>query len=76
MFYIPTGIILSKGVNLNLSWKAFIFDNLIPVTLGNIVGGGLLIGLVYYYLHSEYLSKEVALEKRNLKWWISKELKS
>lgn len=29
----------------------FIFDNLIPVTLGNIIGGGLLVGLTYWVIY-------------------------
>ena len=38
-----------------LSVNNFIFDNLIPVTLGNIIGGGLLVGLTYWviYLRSD-----------------------
>jgi len=34
-----------------LSVKNFIFDNLIPVTLGNIIGGGLLVGLTYWVIY-------------------------
>lgn len=31
----------------------FVFNNLIPATLGNIVGGALFIGLPYAWLYSE-----------------------
>ncbi|MEG3112784.1 MULTISPECIES: formate transporter FocA [Pantoea] len=34
-----------------LSVNNFIFDNLIPVTLGNIIGGGLLVGLTYWVIY-------------------------
>jgi len=34
-----------------LTVKNFIFDNLIPVTLGNIIGGGLLVGLTYWVIY-------------------------
>lgn len=34
-----------------LSVKNFIFANLIPVTLGNIIGGGLLVGLTYWVIY-------------------------
>lgn len=32
----------------NLTWQAFIFKNLLPVTLGNIIGGSLLVAVVYW----------------------------
>merc|ERR1712146_400456 len=35
MFIIPLGILNGAAV----SWKAFLLNNLLPVTLGNIVGG-------------------------------------
>lgn len=31
-----------------LTWDAFLVDNLLPVTLGNIVGGGVMIGILYW----------------------------
>jgi formate/nitrite transporter len=34
-----------------LAWMAFLFWNLIPVTLGNLVGGGLLVGGVYWFVY-------------------------
>ena len=32
-----------------MGWGHFLVGNLLPVTLGNIIGGGLMIG-VYYWL--------------------------
>ena len=32
----------------DLTWQAFLMDNLLPVTLGNIVGGGVMIGVLYW----------------------------
>ena len=32
----------------DLTWSAFYVDNLLPVTLGNIVGGGVMIGVLYW----------------------------
>jgi formate transporter len=32
----------------DLTWGAFLGGNLLPVTLGNIVGGGLMIGMLYW----------------------------
>lgn len=64
MFMIPMGIVIhtfadssfwhSIGLTANtfpaLTTSHFIFNNLIPVTLGNIIGG-LLVGLTYWVLH-------------------------
>jgi formate transporter len=65
-YFIPMGIML-KGqpaviaaaevmngapVSLaNLTWAGFLLKNLLPVTLGNIVGGSLLVGLVYWSIY-------------------------
>ncbi len=57
MYFIPLGIFLKNetpaaaGVNTAaLDWSGFI-GNLIPVTLGNIVGGSVLVALVYYTIY-------------------------
>lgn len=53
MFYIPVGIFASGEYQLaadGLSWGAFFLKNLIPVTLGNILGG-LLIGVGYWFVY-------------------------
>ncbi len=34
-----------------LTWGAFFIRNLIPVTIGNIIGGGGLVGLVYWFVY-------------------------
>ncbi|MDR0885770.1 MAG: formate/nitrite transporter family protein [Clostridiales Family XIII bacterium] len=62
MYYIPAGILskandtivnlaLEHGVTQSaidaLTWKSFFINNLIPVTLGNIVGGGVFVGCAY-----------------------------
>lgn len=36
-----------------VSWSAFLTGNLLPVTLGNIVGGGLIIAGGYWYAYGE-----------------------
>ncbi|HHW84560.1 MAG TPA: formate transporter [Actinomycetales bacterium] len=47
MFMIPYGLFLGGN---GLTWDAFLLANLIPVTLGNIVGGGAMIGLYYWVI--------------------------
>ncbi len=38
-----------KVANLDrLTWQAFVFNNLIPVTIGNIIGGAVLVAAVYW----------------------------
>ena len=39
-----------------LTWGAFVWDNLVPVTIGNVIGGGLMVGAVYWFV---YLRKRV-----------------
>lgn len=62
MFMIPLGILikdtagpefwaqtqLNPDTFAGLTWPHFLLDNLLPVTLGNIVGGGLMIGVLYW----------------------------
>lgn len=49
MFFIPAAIFYGSPV----TWSEFIFSNLIPATLGNIVGGGGLVGLLYWYAYEK-----------------------
>lgn len=56
MYFIPVGIFLRlAGVPAPsayspeaLSWLSFLWDNLVPVTLGNIIGGGVFVGMSYW----------------------------
>jgi formate/nitrite transporter len=57
MFFIPSGLFLRDWVGLGapkafapeaLSWGSFLLRNLLPVTLGNIIGGGLFVGMSYW----------------------------
>lgn len=47
MFFIPCGMMEGADVGV---WQA-VWNNLIPATLGNIVGGALLVGAVYGFIH-------------------------
>lgn len=66
MYYIPAGILaksnekwvaaaMEHGVTpeklAHLNWSSFAMNNLLPVTLGNIVGGGLLVAGVYWFTY-------------------------
>jgi len=34
----------------HVTWGRFLYDNLLPVTIGNIIGGAVLVGLVYWFV--------------------------
>lgn len=65
MYFIPYGIILKADPALAekvaalgakadaLTWGGFINKNLIPVTLGNIVGGAIFVGLAYFIVYTQ-----------------------
>ena len=68
MYFIPMGLLL-KGSELvqgiiapaalqGISWQAFFINNLIPVTIGNIIGGVVFVAIVYWtcYLRPATLS--------------------
>ena len=49
MFFIPTAMLYGSDVSIG----TFIFNNLIPATLGNIVGGSILTALIYTKVYGE-----------------------
>lgn len=49
MFFIPLGIFYGAEV----SWITFLLNNLLPVTIGNIIGGSLFVGVIYSYLYKD-----------------------
>lgn len=49
MFFLPLGIFEGAPV----SWLDFIIKNLIPATLGNIVGGAFFVGTLYWYAYEK-----------------------
>jgi formate/nitrite transporter len=63
MYFIPAGIFLNHWAGIpapalydpsSLGWISFLWKNLLPVTIGNIIGGGLFVGMSYWgaYLRS------------------------
>lgn len=47
MFFIPAAIYSGADI----AWSDFIIQNLVPATIGNFIGGALLVGCVYWYLY-------------------------
>jgi len=35
----------------NLTWERFLVGNLVPVTIGNVVGGALMVGAIYWFVY-------------------------
>lgn len=80
MFMVPLGILIKDGAGTDfwsmagldpgayadLTWSAFLVGNLLPVTLGNIVGGGVMIGVLYWTIfhHAEGGSRREAAALR------------
>ena len=54
MFYILAGIFTCYEYDLDsteMNWGRLFYKNIIPVLLGNIVGGGFLMGMSFWYLN-------------------------
>ncbi|MBA7533721.1 hypothetical protein ES705_25965 [subsurface metagenome] len=78
MYFIPMGILLASqptvlaaagvtaGGIANLTWMGFI-GNLVPVTIGNIIGGSILVGAVYWLA---YLRRERIEELATARPWV------
>ena len=56
MFWISIGS--SAADYAALTWQNFLLLNLLPVTIGNIIGGALGVGVVYYVIYLRHLSPE------------------
>lgn len=61
MFFIPMGLLVKSDEEFvsaqssapdltNLTWEGFL-ANLVPVTIGNIVGGALMVGAIYWFVY-------------------------
>ena len=65
MYFIPLGLLIKLGAPASfweaigktaadypsLTWGNFLFANLLPVTIGNVIGGSLMVGLVYWFIY-------------------------
>jgi formate transporter len=62
MFFIPMGLLVKSDDGFvsahatrptldDLTWERFVTANLVPVTIGNIVGGALMVGAIYWFVY-------------------------
>lgn len=70
MYFVPMGLFIEQfdpafagqfaaatGASLDgLTWSGFLVNNLLPVTIGNIIGGGVMVAAVYWFV---YLNQRV-----------------
>jgi formate/nitrite transporter len=70
IYFIPLGLFIKSGAPdsfwtaigktpeafASLTWENFFIANLVPVTVGNIIGGSLMVGVIYWfvYLRNQY----------------------
>jgi len=70
MYFIPMGLFLKKNVTFlarlgktttdyaDLTWANFLILNLLPVTLGNIIGGAGVVGMLYWFAYLKPTARE------------------
>ena len=65
IYFIPIGLFIKAGADdsfwaaigktaadfPSLTWSNFLIGNLLPVTIGNIIGGSLMVGAVYWFVY-------------------------
>ena len=77
MYFIPAGLFVkawapasfwntidkTASEYINLTWYDFFIVNLFPVTIGNILGGSVMVGIVYWFI---YIRKAIEPERPRL----------
>ena len=62
MYFVPIGLLIKSNDSFvagldpqpdlsNLTWERFFVHNLLPVTIGNVIGGAVLVGIVYWLVY-------------------------
>lgn len=55
MYFLPVALLIEREGAVpdvpGLDWGSFLVENLVPVTIGNVIGGGLLVGAVYWFVY-------------------------
>lgn len=81
MYFIPVGLFIKQGAPDSfwaaigktasdypqLTWERFLVGNLLPVTVGNIIGGTLLVGAFYWFVYLRPKQALIAPAKEDVK---------
>ena len=62
MYFIPVALLIKTNDSWmattpgvpdvsGLTWESFLVDNLLPVTIGNVIGGAIMVGAVYWFVY-------------------------
>jgi len=62
MYFIPVALLIKTNDSWmdttpgvpdvsGLTWDSFLVDNLLPVTIGNVIGGAIMVGAVYWFVY-------------------------
>lgn len=53
MYFVPAAMLvkLERDSNEAIDLTSFVLNNLLPVTIGNLIGGAVLVGLVYWFVY-------------------------
>lgn len=77
MYFVPAGLVLKQNPQVlsaaegllgqvpdlsRLTILGFLISNLLPVTLGNIIGGGFLVGIIYWFVYLRRTAAEPVRE--------------
>lgn len=77
MYYIPIGILAKSNEAIvraselpaqmidSLTWSSFLFKNLLPVTIGNVIGGGVFVAMAYFLAFKQQAVKKYLAELEN-----------
>jgi formate/nitrite transporter len=69
MYFVPVALLIKSDSSWvdttsgmpdvsGLTWGGFLYDNLLPVTIGNIIGGAVMVGAVYWFVYLRHRGTE------------------
>jgi len=72
MYFVPVGLFIKGGADPGfwgnigktaadfgqLTWANFFVRNLVPVTIGNMIGGSLFVGMLYWVIYARPVRKK------------------
>jgi formate transporter len=80
MYFLPLGLLIRWAAPLSfwqaigqteadyprLTWEGFLVGNLVPVTLGNIIGGAVLVGAVYWFVYLRSAGRHHVIDEQTV----------